>query len=341
MMTTELTQKNKKTVWDFWQELNNTEADNIANVIQSCVHQESSWHGPHPINHLQGADALIAEFWQPLWQSFPDLRRRSDIFFGGQFAGKDWVCATGYFIGAFAQDWLGIPATGRETNIHFGEFCSLKEGKIVEVYILLDLLDVMQQAGFQMLPPSLGAEGLVPGPKTKDGVLLTAQDELETHKSLQLVEAMLFGLGEYDQIDLSSMGMVKYWHPQMLWYGPGGIGTTRGIKGFEDYHQEPFLRAFPDRKGGDHKAKLAEGNYVASTGWPSLRATHAGEWLGCPATGKRIGMRVMDWWRREGDLLVENWVFIDIIDVFLQFGVDIFEKLRRQIQGKTPKAWSK
>ena len=48
-------------------------------------------------------------------------------------------------------------------------------------------------------------------------------------------------------------------------------------------------------------------------------------------------MRMMDWWRREGDLLVENWVFIDIIDVFLQFGVDIFEKLRRQIQGKNSK----
>ena len=31
-------------------------------------------------------------------------------------------------------------------------------------------------------------------------------------------------------------------------------------------------------------------------------------------------MRVMDWWRREGDLLVENWVLIDVIDLLEQLG---------------------
>jgi hypothetical protein len=29
--------------------------------------------------------------------------------------------------------------------------------------------------------------------------------------------------------------------------------------------------------------------------------------------------------------LVENWVFVDLIDVFLQFGIDLFEKMRNQI----------
>ena len=43
--------------------------------------------------------------------------------------------------------------------------------------------------------------------------------------------------------------MVKHWHPNFMWYGPAGIGTTRGMKGFEDYHQIPFLVAFPDRGG--------------------------------------------------------------------------------------------
>ena len=35
-------------------------------------------------------------------------------------------------------------------------------------------------------------------------------------------------------------------------------------------------------------------------------------------------MRVCDWWRREGDLLVENWVFVDVLDVLLQMGYDLF-----------------
>ncbi len=37
-MTSALTQKNKKIVWDFWQELNNSKADNIANIIRAYAH---------------------------------------------------------------------------------------------------------------------------------------------------------------------------------------------------------------------------------------------------------------------------------------------------------------
>jgi hypothetical protein len=35
-------------------------------------------------------------------------------------------------------------------------------------------------------------------------------------------------------------------------------------------------------------------------------------------------MRVCDWYRRTDDLLIENWVMVDIPDVLLQMGVDIF-----------------
>ncbi len=46
-------------------------------------------------------------------------------------------------------------------------------------------------------------------------------------------------------------------------------------------------------------------------------------------------MRVMDWWRREGDVLTENWVLIDMIDVFLQLGVDLFADILSQRQTNT------
>ena len=49
-------------------------------------------------------------------------------------------------------------------------------------------------------------------------------------------------------------------------------------------------------------------------------------WLGLPPTNLRISMRVMDLWRREGALLKENWVFIDIPDLLLQMGVDVFAR---------------
>jgi hypothetical protein len=40
-------------------------------------------------------------------------------------------------------------------------------------------------------------------------------------------------------------------------------------------------------------------------------------------------MRVMDFWRRDGDKLRENWVMIDMIDVLEQFNVDVFQLLKK------------
>ena len=155
-------------------------------------------------------------------------------------------------------------------------------------------------------------------------------DPQDGQHSLGLVEAMIGGLMRYDKTDLKSMGMSRHWHPAMMWYGPGGIGTSRGIGGFERHHQAPFLHAFPDRKGGTHRSRIAEGAYVASTGWPSVRATHRGDYLGVPASGRAIEMRVMDWWRCEGGLLAENWVFIDLPHLMLQMGVDLLDRIEHR-----------
>ena len=90
-----------------------------------------------------------------------------------------------------------------------------------------------------------------------------------------------------------------------------------------------FWGAFPDREGAFHKSRIAERTYVASTGWPSVQASHSGDtFMGVPTTNRRVGMRVMDFWRRDGDKLAENWVYIDIIDLLQQMGVDIFAQIQ-------------
>ncbi|MCP5075826.1 MAG: hypothetical protein GY947_21360, partial [Rhodobacteraceae bacterium] len=71
------------------------------------------------------------------------------------------------------------------------------------------------------------------------------------------------------------------------------------------------------------------GDYVCSGGWPSLNAVQTKPFLGQPATGKRLFMRVCDWWRRDKDLLMENWVFVDIPHVLLQMGFDVFGELAK------------
>lgn len=335
-MREDLNQENKRVVWEFWQLLENANITEMDTIARRYLQAECSWHGPDPINQLQGADAFISNFWQPLLRSFPDLKRQSHLFFGGKSNGRIdglqdgqmWVCGTGYFRGTFATDYLTIPATGSEVNIRWGEFCRVEQGTIVETYFLLDLIDLMQQAGFEVLPPSRGADGLYPPPRAKDGILLDAQDEQISAYTLQHIRRFIFeGLNSYDQSELKSMGMADYFHPEVQWYGPGGIGACLNLREFEDHHQKWWLRAYPDRQVQDLDALFAEGPYSGGPGWAGVKATHTGKYLDCPATGKQVVFNGLDFWKLENDMYVENWVFVDMIHLFRQLGVDLFKRL--------------
>jgi len=289
-----------------------------------------SWNGSKPFDELSGPETLGRTFWEPFVQAFPDLEDQPYILMAGTFKEKDWVSLTGNYIGTFENEWLSIPPTQQATWIRYGVFYEIKEGKIERTYCILDMLDVIRQAGYHLFP-NRAPEIAIPGPLSYDGILTEMTDLEEGKKSLQLTEDMIKALGNFDGKNLSTMQMEKYWHPNMMWYGPAGTGSTRGLKGFQDYHQKPFLVGFPDRKGGHHAARFGDGFYSCSTGWPSIYATHGGDgWMGIEARHQKITMRVMDWWRREGNMLKENWVFIDKVDLLKQLGIDVFELLKHQ-----------
>lgn len=341
----ELNQDNKKRVWEFWQAIESADNDQFLVIAQEFMASDVVWNGPDPINRLNGVRAFAADFWTPLMQSFPDLTRETHIFMGGQSNGrvngdisKDgrmWVSGTGYLTGTFTNDYLTIPANQKEVRIRWGEFCCMEEGKIVEVYFLLDLVDLMQQAGFDVLPKAKGKDHVYPAPAANDGLLHTVQDVGITRYSLEHIRQFIFdGLNAYDQDDLESMGMADYFHPDVKWYGPGGIGACLSFKEFEDLHQAPWLIAYPDRSVQNLNALFAEGVYTGAPGWAGVLATHTGPYLDVPATDNKIAFNGLDWWKREGEVYVENWVFVDMIHLFRQFGIDLFDRLGELTKAK-------
>jgi len=149
----------------------------------------------------------------------------------------------------------------------------------------------------------------------------------DAEKNKELVARMYDGLNDH-----VIEGMEAFWHEDMVWYGPAGIGTLDGIKGFQEGQQRPFLHAFSDKNAHDD-IRIAEGDFVAASGYQY--ATHTGEWLGIPASGKRVKIRYMDFWRVEGGKLKENWVLIDILDFLKQLGYDV-DKVLKFIGSKPP-----
>jgi len=304
----------------------------------------AEWRGSHPMNDATGVDGIADGVWAPLIESFPDLERRDLIFVGGTWEGRDYVAAVGHYCGTFRRDWLTIPSTGQPTYIRYGEVHQIEDGRIAQSTCLWDVLDVIRQAGFWPIAPSLGAEGMWPGPITGDGIVLHTTDPEVSAANLAQTLAMHKTLGDYDDHDdlgragLLDMPQRLHWHPKMMWYGPSGIGTTRGLQGFVDYHQLPFRVAFPNRKGGmqitdpglgGHYIRIGDGKYSVTGGWPSVRADHlGGGFLGTTPTGRVIKMRVMDFYLHHEGLIRENWVPIDIIDVLNQMGFDVFDRMR-------------
>jgi predicted ester cyclase len=320
----------KEAVWALCKRLPGRD---FAAACKEMLSTDCLWVASHPVNEVTGPQAVAERFYAPLLAALPDVERRTDLFFGGHWDGHicggegHWVTCTGHYLGTFSSPLFGIPPNGQPVWLRFGEFYRVEGARIVEARILVDLVDLARQAGCLVLPPSPGRDILVPGPRTHDGLQLGLSDAAQSQASFDLVMAMIGGLGKYDKSDLKSMGMTRFWHPDMMWYGPCGIGTTRAISGFEQHHQRPFLAAIPDRKGGNHRARFGDGDYVASTGWPSIHATHTGPYLGVPATGRPVQMRVMDWWRAQDGLLVENWVLLDLPHFFLQLDVDLLARV--------------
>ncbi|MBC6406739.1 MAG: ester cyclase [Rhodobacteraceae bacterium] len=306
----------------------------VRKALHKVCAPEARFRLCYPLGTTTGADAFYDCAYGPLRRAWPDLERRDYIVISGADAlGNAWVGCGGYYTGVFVAPWLDIPPTGHQVGMRFHEFFRLVDGQVVEFQGLWDIPEVMMQARAWPLAPSLGREWHVPAPATQDGIKLGAHDTEEGAASCRRVIDMLECMKRHPQEGGPEvMEMERFWHPRMNWYGPAGIGTGRGIAGFRHWHQIPFLGAMPDR--GQYVDEITyhffgEGAYAAVTGWPNMVQTlGCGGWLGIAPTGQKITMRSLDFWRFEGEKIRENWVLVDLLDVYQQIGVDVFARLR-------------
>lgn len=327
--------------------------DRLDEALSAVATDDASWRVAHPIDEARGRAEALARVFRPLKAAMPDLERRDAIFVGGTYEGRTYLAAVGHYCGTMRGDWLGIPATRRPIFLRYGEVWRIgPDGRAVEATLLWDVLDLMRQAGVWPLAPPLGSAETWSGPITADGVRLDPSDPETSRASLAQTLAMHRTLAEHDdRASLTREGLIampqrEHWHPLMMWYGPAGIGTTRGLDGFVDGHQLPFRIAFhrPQgtfeavtaeraRHGAGHYIRIGDGPYSVTGGWPSVYAIHAGGgFCGLPPTGRPVFMRVMDFYLHDEGLIRENWVPLDMLHLLRQMGVDPLARLREVLR---------
>jgi len=331
-MSIDVHSRNKQIVGKFRVALYDCDEATLRDQLQEVFAPNCDIHLAFPFEDLDGPKALFKEAYQPLLAAVPDLERRDFILMAGEANGSNWVGCAGFYMGVFEQPWLDIPPTRHAVAMRYHEFFRVQDEKVVEMQALWDIPQVMMQAHAWPMSPSLGVEWLAPGPATQDGILTAPYDRAKADASLKLVRDMLAAMGKHPLGGgVEVMELDRYWHPQMCWYGPSGIGTARGISGFRSWHQIPFLKAMPDRTGAISGAAVmfGDGDYVGTTGWPNMRMTLSGDgWLGIAPANQEITMRSLDFWRCEHGRIRENWVLIDLLSVYDQLGVDVFSRMR-------------
>lgn len=320
----------------------------VATTMARFCHADCCFEVFHPFNTLDGIEAAAAQFWQPLKNAFPDYELRLGCVIGGTYEGRDQVSGLGHVMGTFDQPWLGIPPTYGLVYLRFGINAVVHDGRIAKAYILLDIVDVMRQAGVYPFRRMPGTSEAWPLPPIDTGATTGSIDAELGASTLAIVREMQMGLPHPADIPTLATAPSRHsvrWHANMNWYGPAGIGSMRGLRGFRNFHGSLFLQAFPDRTGRPrdphgpedgpgHYTQLGDGRFAVTGGWPSLVATHLGaEWLGLPPSGRRVEMRVADWYRLDArDRIIDNWVMMDVPHMVHQMGLDIFHDLQFAIQ---------
>lgn len=324
-------QESKALVLDYFKALEDAQPSEAGEVLSRFTGADYRMRAVHPFNELHGAEQVAETLWGPLLNSFTALQRRQDIFMAGlnQVDGFKslWVTSMGKFMGLFDENWLGIPATGKLALLPYCEFHRIDGGRIAESAFFCDIVSVMKQAGLQPFPMQTGAEIVNPGPRTQDGLLFGEQDAAQSQQTLQLITRMCEALVA-DYLCSPDEMLHRDWHPDMLWFGPSGIGATYTISRYQLQHQNPFRHGLNNIKFTGHELEHAEGCYGGWWGWPNLTMNPGDGFMGLPASERPVEMRVVDMYRRDGDKLAENWIFIDLLHYMKLQGVDVLQRCR-------------
>jgi hypothetical protein len=316
----------------------------ILAVLRRYCAEDCVWQIFHPFNRIDGIEAAASQFWAPLKAAFPDYEHRMAFAIAGEYEGRTQVSSWGHVFGNFERQWLGIPQTWTPVAQRFGVNAIVENGRFTKVYVLLDIIDVMLQAGYHPLREMPGSAAQWAFPPCNSGATAIQAEPEQGANTLRIVREMQVGLPPANSKFTAEEARARHsphWHENMNWYGPAGIGSSRGLRGFRDYHGALFLQAFPDRSGivrdgnvpedaPGHYTRLGDGKFAVTGGNPSLYATHTGgQWLGLPPTGRRVEMRVADWYRLdEDDKIIDNWVMIDVPHILQQMGLDILDDLQ-------------
>lgn len=264
-------------------------------------------------------------------QRFRKAFGSTELFTQMMFFGDNATATTTSYGTLFwGGDLFGMPPPNQWIELRVCDFYRIVKdpagvygGLITYNFMMIDWADVVHRAGYAVLPLAPLEDGKVLPPAANDGVpapfsILAQNRDSETAR--HVAESIL-------QEDwLGSANSSRWWHPDLAFYGPRGVGFADGLPVFRDHVLGPFHAAFTNRS---LKIEIltSEGNYVAAMG--DIWGDHVAPWIGLlPAGRRRLRVRFGMHWRIVDGKAKEGWAIFDIPGLYRQLGFDFFRTAR-------------
>lgn len=276
-----------------------------------------------PLPGILGNSTGLREWYDhehvPFNRGFKEVKFNQMIFVGEDTTATTTTYANAMWYGDFG----GIAHSGKTVVIRICDFYRMEGTKIRINWMMLDMVDLMLQAGHRVLPKPVLQEGWVQPPQTMDGIpapysaFVNPQDTMEAKK---LVTEILES--EWQLQNASG----AFWAPGLIWYGPIGFGVARGVDEYLTHFLKPLHAAFATV---DLQVEVltCEGKFCGAHGY--FHAIHVGEWLGQAATNKKVSLRFGMHWHVDlaQKKVVEGYAMFDLPAAFLQMGVNLFDRM--------------
>jgi ketosteroid isomerase-like protein len=137
---------NKQLITEMYAALNK----NVLGLMKDHWFEDMVWEGPTGVGTHVGIDAFENDYRKPFIHALPD-KYAEDIV---RIEEGEWVTATGYQTTTFAHDWIGIRVTGKPIKMRYMDFWRIEERdgerKLAENFVLIDILGVLEQAGYDV-----------------------------------------------------------------------------------------------------------------------------------------------------------------------------------------------
>jgi predicted ester cyclase len=108
-----------------------------------------NYNFPAPAPGLEGFKMVIGMFLS----AFPDMQ----VTLEDELADGDKVITRGYFAGTHQGDFQGIPPTGKQVKVKYIDIWRVENGKLVENWVQMDQVGMMQQLGVIPTPGQGGS----------------------------------------------------------------------------------------------------------------------------------------------------------------------------------------